>query len=300
MTNKTWFIAGASRGLGRVWAEAALQRGDRVAVTARRADDIAELASRYGEAVEPIVFDVTDRAAVFAAFDAAIRRFGAIDVVVANAGYGLFGTLWVVQAALPHLRSRRGGHILATSSLAGVITFPTAGVYNATKWAVEGLLQTLAAEVAEFGIKVTLVEPGGYATDWRGASSSQSQPLAAYDGLRERLRAMSAGRALADPAATAGTILQLVDAETPPLRLFLGAANLELARREYAARLETWQAWQEAARAAQGGAPGHDLVQRVARGGEHPMPSPVRSARNSRHRPTGVGRNCYDVAAHSR
>ena len=127
----------------------------------------------------------TDRAAVFAAFDAAIRRFGAIDVVVANAGYGLFGaveeaseaesraqfdtnlfgTLWVVQAALPHLRSRRGGHILATSSLAGVITFPTAGVYNATKWAVEGLLQTLAAEVAEFGIKVTLVEPGGYATD---------------------------------------------------------------------------------------------------------------------------------------
>ena len=274
MTNKTWFIAGASRGLGRVWAEAALQRGDRVAVTARRADDIAELASRYGEAVEPIVFDVTDRAAVFAAFDAAIRRFGAIDVVVANAGYGLFGaveeaseaesraqfdtnlfgTLWVVQAALPHLRSRRGGHILATSSLAGGITFPTAGVYNATKWAVEGLLQTLAAEVAEFGIKVTLVEPGGYATDWRGASSSQSQPLAAYDGLRERLRAMSAGRALADPAATAGTILQLVDAETPPLRLFLGAANLELARREYAARLETWQAWQEAARAAQGDA----------------------------------------------
>ena len=129
----------------------------------------------------------------------------------------------------------------------GKLDYASAGIGTLPHLSMELLLQKV-------GIKVTLVEPGGYATDWRGASSSQSQPLAAYDGLRERLRAMSAGRALADPAATAGTILQLVDAETPPLRLFLGAANLELARREYAARLETWQAWQEAARAAQGDA----------------------------------------------
>ena len=272
MANKSWFIAGASRGLGRAWAEAALQRGDRVAATARNANDLAELVTKYGDAVEALVVDVSDRATVFAAFDTAVRRFNRIDVVVANAGYALFGTieeaseeesraqvetnffgtLWVVQAALPHLRSQKAGRILVTSSLAGIITFPTAGVYNATKWAIEGLLQTLASEVNEFGIKVTLLEPGGYATDWRGASAARSEAMPEYDGLRARLKAVSTGRALGDPRATAEVILRLVDSAEPPMRLFLGAMNLDVARKEYAERLATWEAWAEASRQAQG------------------------------------------------
>jgi NAD(P)-dependent dehydrogenase (short-subunit alcohol dehydrogenase family) len=273
MAAEIWFIAGASRGLGRVWAQAALERGDKVAATVRDPASIADLVRDHGDAVLPLMLDVTDRAAVFAAFDAAQRQFGRIDVVVANAGYGLFGTieessedqsraqmdanffgvLWVVQAALPQLRAQGGGHVLITSSMAGVITFPTAGVYNASKWALEGLGETLAQEVAAFNIKVTLIEPAGYATDWRGASATRAAPMPAYDGLRERLRAAAGGRPIGDPAATAGAILAAVDAEQPPLRLFLGTAGLPAARRAYADRLAVWEAWAPVSEAAQGG-----------------------------------------------
>ncbi|WP_281434838.1 SDR family NAD(P)-dependent oxidoreductase [Rhizobium lusitanum] len=163
-----------------------------------------------------------------------------------------FGTLWVVQAALPYLRKQGGGNILITSSIAGIITFPTAGIYNATKWAVEGLGETLASEVAEFGIKVTLIEPGGYDTDWRGSSSTHVPTMAEYAGLRDRLKAAGASRKLGNPAATAEAILQVVDSPAPPLRLFLGEIPLGVAQKQYAERLATWEAWADVSRRAQG------------------------------------------------
>lgn len=270
--SKIWFVTGASRGLGRVWVEAALARDDKVAAAARKAGDLAELKTRYGEAVLPLICDVADRQAVFAAMASTISHFGRVDVVVSNAGYGLFGTieesgepsaraqfdtnffgtLWVVQAALPHLRQQRDGHILVTSSIAGIITFPTAGVYNASKWAVEGLTETLASEVGEFGIKVTLIEPGGYATDWRGSSASRVQPMPAYDALRERMKVASAASPLGDPAATSAAVLKVVDATEPPLRLILGNAGLSIAKRAYSSRLATWEAWASVSADAQG------------------------------------------------
>ena len=270
--SKIWFVTGATRGLGRAWVEAALKRGDRIAATARKAEDLAELKSAYGEAFLPLVIDLTDREAVFGAVARTISHFGRIDVVVSNAGYALFGTveegdeaqsraqfdvnffgtLWVIQAVLPQLRKQGGGHILVTSSVAGIITFPTAGVYNATKWAIEGLTETLASEVDTFGIKVTLIEPGGYATDWRGSSATRAVSMPEYDDLRDRMKARSAGHQLGNPQATAQAILAVVDALEPPLRLFLGNAGLIVARQAYASRIATWEAWASVSADAQG------------------------------------------------
>ncbi|NTF46363.1 SDR family NAD(P)-dependent oxidoreductase [Rhizobium rhizogenes] len=272
MGEKIWFITGASRGLGRVWAETALARGDKVAACVRNVATLSGLVEKYGSALLPIELDVRNKEDVGEAVRLAAVTFGRLDVVVSNAGYAIFGTieetdqvnareqfdtnffgtLWVVQAVLPYLRKRGGGHILIASSLAGIITFPTAGIYNATKWAVEGLGETLAAEVAEFGVKVTLVEPGGYDTDWRGNSSTHLTPMVEYDALRNRLKAASVSRKLGNPAATAGAILSVVDAEKPPLRLLLGEAPLGIAQKQYADRLATWEAWAEISRRAQG------------------------------------------------
>lgn len=272
MSEKIWFITGASRGLGRVWVEAALARGDKVAACVRNRETLSGLVETYGSALLPIELDVRSEEGVREAVHLAADRFGRLDVVVSNAGYAIFGTieetdrenareqfdtnffgtLWVVQAVLPYLRKQGGGHILITSSLAGIITFPTAGVYNASKWAVEGLGETLASEVAEFGIKVTLIEPGGYDTDWRGNSSIHLTPMVEYAGLRDRLKAVSASRKLGNPAATAEAVLSVVDAPTPPLRLFLGEAPFGIAKKQYAERLATWEAWAEVSRRAQG------------------------------------------------
>lgn len=272
MNEKIWFITGASRGLGRVWAEAALARGDKVAACVRNKSTLLDLSETYDSALLPIELDVRSEEDVRQAVHVATSDFGRLDVVVSNAGYAVFGaieetdqknaraqfdtnffgTLWVIQAVLPYLRKQGGGHILITSSLAGIITFPTAGLYNATKWAVEGLGETLAAEVAEFGIKVTLIEPGGYDTDWRGSSSAHLTPMAEYAGLRDRLKAASVSHKLGNPAATAEAILQVVDTPSPPLRLFLGEAPLSVAQKQYAERLATWEAWADVSRRAQG------------------------------------------------
>jgi short-subunit dehydrogenase len=135
----------------------------------------------------------------------------------------------------------RGSALLpSTSSIAGIITFPAAGVYNATKWVIEGLTEPLASEVDTFGIKVMLFEPGGYATDWRGSSARRAAPMAEYDGLRDRMRARSAGQKLEYPSATTQAILAVVDAPEPPLRLFLGNVELIVARQAYANRVSTW------------------------------------------------------------
>src|ERR1019366_1740768 len=186
MASKVWFITGTSKGFGRVWAQAALARGDRVAASARDVKTLAPLVEGYGDQVAGITMSDTDKARVDAAVLEAPARFGRLDVVINNAGYGLFGTieevgeaearaqletnlfgaLWVTQAALPIMRAQGSGHIIQVSSIGGVNAFPTVGLYHASKWGLEGFSQSLAAEVAGFGIKVTIVEPGGFATEW--------------------------------------------------------------------------------------------------------------------------------------
>jgi NAD(P)-dependent dehydrogenase (short-subunit alcohol dehydrogenase family) len=270
-----WFITGTSRGFGRIWAEAALGRGDRVAATARNVAALDDLVARYGDDVLPIALDVTDKSAVEQAVKSAHGHFGRLDVVVNNAGYGLFamteevteeqaraqfetnvfGALWVTQAVLPYLREQGSGHLVQVSSIGGLRAFPGLGVYNASKWALEGMSEALAAEVAGFGLKVTLVEPAGYATDWGGSSAVHSEHVPAYQGVREAIAAAWSGSAHGDPRATAQAILQVVDAEEPPLRVFLGTGLLELMRAEHAQRIATWEEWNPVSEAAMGSNP---------------------------------------------
>ncbi|MEV5572047.1 SDR family NAD(P)-dependent oxidoreductase [Spirillospora sp. NPDC052269] len=260
---KTWFITGASRGFGHIWAAAALARGDRVAATARDPESLRPLVEAYGDGVLPLRLDVTDRVAATAAVRRAADAFGRLDVVVNNAGYGLFGMveetteeqaraqldtnllgpLWVTQAALPILRAQGGGHIMQVSSLGGLAAFPTLGLYNASKWALEGMSEALAQEVGPLGVHVTIVEPGPYGTDWSGASAVRTEPLAAYEPIREARRAGAAARTPADPQATAEVILELADTDDPPLRLFLGDYPYPIVEAAYRQRLDTWHAW---------------------------------------------------------
>ncbi|MGA2828687.1 MAG: SDR family oxidoreductase [Streptosporangiaceae bacterium] len=275
---KTWFITGTSRGFGREWAIAALDRGDKVAATARDTSSLDDLVAKYGDALLPIQLDVTDREADFAAVRRAHEHFGRLDVVINNAGYGhfgmveelseqdiraqletnLFGALWVTQAALPVMRAQGSGHIIQVSSIGGISAFPIVGAYHASKWGLEGLSQALAQEVAPFGIHVTVIEPGGYDTDWAGSSARHSAEMAAYENVREQAMKARAQRVSApgDPAATRDAILKIVDAERPPLRVFLGEAPLGIATADYESRLATWREWQPVSAAAQGNTQG--------------------------------------------
>ena len=277
MAKKVWFITGASRGFGRVWTEAALERGDKVAATARTLDSIAGLNEKYGANVLTLELDVTRPEQVKSAVTQAHAHFGRLDVVLNNAGYPLvgtieegsaedvralyetniFGTLAVVQAALPLLREQGSGHIIGVSSTLGHVTMPLIGYYCSSKWAFEAIHESLALEVKPFGIKVTIVEPGAYATEFGGPASGKiAAGLDIYAGLKaqvfERMKTMERG----DPKATPEALFKLVDAEEPPLRMFLGSHNLPWVRGAYAERLATWEAWDAVAASAQGDA-GH-------------------------------------------
>jgi len=261
---KTWFITGASKGFGREWAIAALERGDNVVATARRVADLDTLVADYGPRVLALQLDVTRRAEVFSSVDQAKRHFGSLDIVVNNAGYGqfgmveeltesdvreqmetnFFGTLWVTQASLPIMRSQGSGHIIQNTSEGGITAFPGIGAYHASKWAVEGMSQSLAQEVSGLGIHVTLVEPGPFATDWLAVGARQTDPLPAYEGVRAASASSFESIELGTPAATRTAILAIVDAEIPPLRVFLGKSALAGVEADYESRLATWHQWQ--------------------------------------------------------
>ncbi len=270
---KVWFITGASRGFGRVWTEAALQRGDKVAATARNLASIADLNEKYAGNVLTLPLDVTRPEQVKAAVEQAHSHFGRLDIVLNNAGYSLVGMIEeasaaeiralyetniigpvaVVQAALPLLRKQGYGHILGTSSGLGHVTAPMIGYYCSTKWAFEAIHESLAAEVKAFGIKVTIIEPGAYATEFGSQESLKfSAGMDVYREFKEQvfegLKTMERG----DPLATPQALFQVVDAENPPLRFNLGRHNLPWVRAAYSDRLATWEAWEEISSSAQG------------------------------------------------
>jgi NAD(P)-dependent dehydrogenase (short-subunit alcohol dehydrogenase family) len=265
--SKTWFITGASRGFGREFAKAALERGDRVAATARNTDTLKDLVKTYGEAIVPLELDVTDRAAVDGAVATAHEKLGTLDVVVNNAGYGLFGAVeeiteqqlrdqlevnlfgvfHVTKAVLPILREQGGGHIVQISTIGGIGAFPNLGGYHASKWALEGLSESLAQEVKQFGINVTLVEPGSFSTDWAGSSATHTDPQPQYDSFRAaqaKQRSANPSMPVGDPTAAGPALLKVVDAEEPPLRVLFGILPTKIAPAIYQQRLQTWKDWE--------------------------------------------------------
>ncbi|KQB43636.1 SDR family NAD(P)-dependent oxidoreductase [Flavobacterium aquidurense] len=270
---KIWFITGSSRGFGRVWTEAALERGDKVAATARNVDSISDLKDKYGDNVLILPLDVTKTEQVQNAVKTAHEYFGRLDIVINNAGYSLVGTIEeakadeiramyetnvlgpvaVIQAVLPILREQGFGHILGTSSSLGHYVVPLIGYYCSSKWAFEAIYESLAIEVKPFSINVTIIEPGAYATEFGSENSLKfSENFPQYESLRNMVFENMGKLERGNPDATAKAILQLVDTEQPPLRLFLGSNNLNEIRQTYSDRIKVWEEWQDVAVAAQG------------------------------------------------
>jgi len=269
--SKTILISGASKGFGRAWAEAFLAKGYQVAGTARNIDTLADLKAKYGDAILPLKLDVNNRADSFAVVEKVQQYFGKIDILINNAGYALngaveeaseiearaqfetnfFGTLWLTQAVLSIMRKQQSGHIIQVSSVLGIAALPVLGLYNASKFAIEGLTETLASEVKQFGINVTLVEPNGYVTDiWGNGFNSES--IDAYDGLKKAIADGHDPDTFGKTSATVPAIIKLVEAETPPLRLFLGKVALPLAKKVYEQKLAIWEEWADVSVAAHG------------------------------------------------
>lgn len=274
-SNKIWFITGASRGFGRIWTEAALMRGDKVAATARNVSSIADFKDRYGDNVLTLQLDVTKPDQVKTAVEMAHAHFGKLDIVINNAGYSLvgtieeasaddvralyetniFGPLSVIQAALPLLRKQGGGHILGTSSGLGHVTMPVIGYYCSSKWAFEAIHESLALEVKDFGIKVTIIEPGAYATEFGSQDSLKfAAGLDIYEDFKSKFFGNLKNIERGDPNATPEAIFKIVDSDNPPLRFNLGSKNLPWIRAVYAERLATWEAWESVSNEAQGNA----------------------------------------------
>jgi NAD(P)-dependent dehydrogenase (short-subunit alcohol dehydrogenase family) len=270
---QVWLVTGASSGLGRAVAEVAFERGHMVIATARRLEALSDFGDADPERVLKARLDVTDPAAVRAVISEAEQRFGGIDVVVNAAGYGylaaieegqdeeiraqfetnVFGLLDVIRAALPGLRARRSGTIVNLSSLGGLVAFGATGYYHATKFAVEALSESLSHEVAPLGIKVMIVEPGAFRTDWAGRSMIESSTIIAdYEetaGKRRKATRAVSGNQPGDPAKAALAIIDAVEADQPPLRLLLGASALKVAYDRLEALKGNFDAWADVTKA---------------------------------------------------
>ena len=268
--SKAFFITGTSSGFGRILTEKLLDRGDRVAATVRRADVLDDLRERHGDRLWTATLDVTDTAAVRRTVDRAFTELGRIDVIVSNAGYGLFaaaeeasdaevrhqidtnlvGSIALIRVSLPHLRAQGGGRILQVSSAGGQITYPAFSLYHATKWGIEGFVEAVAKEVAPFGISFTIVEPGGAHTNF-AAGLVRATPLPVY----EKTPAGEIRRALADPTFKVSgdpdkmvdAMIACADAGAPPLRLTLGSSAYHMIRAALAERLAALEAQEDVA-----------------------------------------------------
>lgn len=271
---KTIFITGAARGFGKIWAQAFLERGDNVIVTSRNIAHLADLSEQYGAAVLPVQLDITNRADAIKAVNLAKEHFGHIDVVINNAGYCLFGTieenseeearalfevnvfgtLWITQAILPIFREQGKGHIIQLSSVMGINTLPTMGLYSATKFAIEGFSEALQAEVKDLGINITLIEPNSFKTDFFGSSAVESQPIDAYGKVTADFKSGDGVKPenIGDPNATVEAILNIVDTENPPLRLFLGKMAYPWTQYTYGEKLAAWDELKEVSAKAHG------------------------------------------------
>ncbi|MEO3855001.1 SDR family NAD(P)-dependent oxidoreductase [Acrocarpospora sp. B8E8] len=269
---RVWFITGASRGLGRAFAEAALAAGDRVVAAARNIDPLADLAEEYPGSLVRLPLDVSDRQAVREGVDRAAAAFGRLDIVVNNAGgllfgmleeateeqirahfdVNLFGAIWVAQAVVPYLRAQGSGHILQVTSMGSGGGFASVGFYGAGKSALDSASQALAMEVEPFGIKVTIVQMGGYNTGLFTAGTTTTQPHPAYEPLRVKLAEMWGEDAGPDPSTAAPVIMDLVDLPKPPLRLIVGSHSYDLVQQMDQARTEEYRAWEHLSRKAPG------------------------------------------------
>jgi NAD(P)-dependent dehydrogenase (short-subunit alcohol dehydrogenase family) len=265
--SKVWFITGSSRGLGRSLAEAVLAHGDLLVATARNPEQLNDLFSKYGEQMRAVALDVTNLEQVRTAIATAIAAFGRIDVVVNNAGYAnvasiedaseedwraqietnLWGVINVTRTALPILRKQRSGHFVQISSTGGRTGVAGLGPYQTAKWAVEGFSEVLSREVAPLGIKVTLIEPGGFRTDWGGSSMASTEPSADYRSTVQSILDYhnQAGNEPGDPAKAAQAIITIVNEANPPLRLLLGKDAVQLARRIDQAKLAETDRWEK-------------------------------------------------------
>lgn len=269
---KTFFITGVSSGLGRAFAEAALDAGHRVAGTVRRAEDAASFTALAPDRAHAVILDVTDYAAIPAAVEEAESALGPIDVLVNNAGYGhegvleessiaelerqfaanVYGPVALMQAVLPGMRARRSGHIVNVTSMGGFITMPGISFYCGSKFALEGISEALGKEVAALGIHVTALAPGQFRTDWAGRSMQRTpRAIADYDAVMDPLRAArkeKSGNQPNDPAKAAAALLKLVASDNPPARLLLGEDALALVEQKLDAVREEIAAWEDVTR----------------------------------------------------
>jgi NAD(P)-dependent dehydrogenase (short-subunit alcohol dehydrogenase family) len=271
MSQRTWFITGVSSGFGRELADQLLKRGNRVVGTVRDTGKVADLLARYHETFRAEVLDVTDTAAIREVVERAFAQLGRIDVVISNAGYGLFGaaeeltdtqidhmiatnlvgSIHLIRGVLPHLRAQGGGRIIQISSYGGQVAFPGNSMYHATKWGIEGFVESVAQEVASFGIGMTIVEPGGARTEFRYGSAQVAELMPIYDDTPAHsfLRMLDPKNGLApgDPARMAARIIESADVEPAPLRMLLGSQALASTLTTLRKRIASFEAQTELA-----------------------------------------------------
>ncbi|PJJ85070.1 oxidoreductase [Mucilaginibacter auburnensis] len=264
---KVWFITGASRGLGRSLTELILETGHFVAATARDTSSLTQLQTSYPEQLLAIKLDVTQQSEVYHAVDKALARFGKIDVLVNNAGFGITGAveayteeqvrsqletnlyapIEITRAVLPHMRSQRSGHILQVSSVGGRVGSGGVSIYQAAKFGLSGFSEGLAIEVAELGIKVTCVEPGGFKTDWAGDSMTYAASIPDYKIVNQRQEIFQNGTfvPMGDPKKAAQVMLDIVNEPNPPLHLLLGSDAVAIVKSSEAAKLRELEHWEK-------------------------------------------------------
>lgn len=268
MKTQVWLVTGSSRGLGRAFTEAALEAGHRVVATARNPEHLIDIARKFGESVRTVSLDVANEAQAKYAVDAAIETFGGLDVLVNNAGYGnvcpvedtsladfraqietnLFGVIIMTKAVLPYFRERRAGHIIQITSIAGRIGPAGRAPYAAAKFGVEGFSESLSKEVGPLGLKVTIVEPGGFRTDFAGSSTELREGRPEYDatvGATVRFQRNYNGKQPGDPGKAAAAVLHIASLSDPPLRLLLGSDSYNTAEKHALQMLESDRQWKD-------------------------------------------------------